>query len=196
MPHHQVDRQLAEQRIVDWRFALLRQQIDERQPVTPRQFFGLSYFRRLNRLGQCPRDAALEGIGSRSVNLIFSELLHLVPAAICGPATTNLFPLASTTAPNPSSVCAPRRFKSPRCPKTISSTVSNSLTRRIAYPISRDMISPFAIMNSTLRLRTSTPTVERVSLGIQVNSEPVSTMSCSMTADFSGAAIFSTVQST
>src|SRR5467141_1909231 len=56
----------------------------------------------------------------------------------------------------------------------------------------RVMILPFAMTNCSSRFRTSTPTAFKIPSGIQVNSEPVSTIS-SICPDLSGKAIFSTL---
>src|SRR5258708_531057 len=58
------------------------------------------------------------------------------------------------------------------------------------------MISPFAMTNCSSRFLIFTPTFNKSPPWIQVNSEPVSTRSCSTSSDLSGAARFSTVQST
>ena len=38
MPHHQIDRDFSKQFVVDRRFAIGRQQIDKREPITAREF--------------------------------------------------------------------------------------------------------------------------------------------------------------
>ena len=49
MTHHQIDGNFRQQRIIDRRFAFLRQQVYKGQAITPRQLFGFAHLRRFIR---------------------------------------------------------------------------------------------------------------------------------------------------
>ena len=76
---HQLDRNLAQQRIVDRRLSLLRQQIDVRQTIAARQFPGAANFRRVGGLRQGREiirgRASFERV---AIGWFFSKLLHAV----------------------------------------------------------------------------------------------------------------------